>query len=165
VGRAHLPPDLAFLTLVESHFQAGQMSPDDNAGLWQFTQDTARRNGLKVNTQADERLDPNKSTEAACRYLLRLKQELGQESSLMLVLAAYNMGPSRLEQRTRHMEDHSKQRDFWYLYRTRVLPAVTRNHLARLMAAILIGRHPQRFGFKNAIHSDVEIVTSTVFQR
>ncbi len=96
VARAHLPPDLAFLTLVESHFREGEMSPDDNAGLWQFTQDTARRYGLKVNEKVDERLDSLKSTQAACRYLLRLRHELGQECSLILVLAAYNMGPGRL---------------------------------------------------------------------
>ena len=151
VARAHLPPDLAFLTLVERHFRAGEVSPDDNVGLWQFTQDTARRCGLKVNEEVDERLDSLKSTQAACRYLLRLRHELGQESSLMLVLAAYNMGPGRLKLRTRQIEDLTKRRDFWYLYRTRVLPAVTRNHLARLMAAILIGRYSQHFGFKTAI--------------
>ena len=83
----------------------------------------------------------------------------------MLVLAAYNMGPGRLEQRTRQMEDRSKRHDFWYLYRTRVLPALTRNHLARIMAAILIGRHPQRFGFKVATHGDTETATSAVFHR
>jgi peptidoglycan lytic transglycosylase D len=160
VSSADLPPDLAFLTLVESHFQAGQMSPDDNAGLWQFNKDTARRNGLKVNAQVDERLDPYKSTKAACRYFLRLKRELGQESSLMLILAAYNMGPGRLVQRTSRMEDPSKRRDFWLLYQTRVLPALTRNHLARLMAAILIGRDPQSFGFKAAAHSDKGTTTS-----
>jgi membrane-bound lytic murein transglycosylase D len=165
VAGTGLPPDLVFLTLVESRFQAGQISPDDNAGLWQFNQDTARRNGLKVNDQADERLDPHKSTEAACRYLLRLKREMGKESSLMLVLAAYNMGPARLEKRTSHMDDPSKQSDFWYLYRTRVLPAVTRNHLARLMAVILIGRHLQHFGFKTTTRVDTETASTTLSPR
>jgi membrane-bound lytic murein transglycosylase D len=156
----NLPPDLAFVTLVESHFQAGMRSPDDNAGLWQFTRDTATRNGLKVNAKIDERLDPRKSTEAACRYLLRLRQQLGQDSSLMLVLAAYNMGPGRLKQRTRQIEDLSKRRDFWYLYREHVLPAITRTHLARLTAAILIGRYPQIFGFTTATPSNLETASS-----
>jgi hypothetical protein len=66
----------------------------------------------------------------------------------MLVLAAYNMGPGRLKQRTEQVTDPSDRSDFWHLYSSRVLPALTRNHLARLMAAILIGRHPQHFGFK-----------------
>jgi membrane-bound lytic murein transglycosylase D len=165
VAKAHLPPDLAFLTLVESHFRAGEMSPDNNAGLWQFTQDTARRCGLNVNEKVDERLDSLKSTQAACRYLLRLRHELGQECSLMLVLAAYNMGPGRLKLRTRQIEDLSKRRDFWYLYRTHVLPALTRNHLARLMAAILIGRDPQHFGFKIATPGRNETATSAISLR
>jgi len=165
VANADLPPDLAFVTLVESHFQSSRRSPDDNAGLWQFTRDTARRNGLKVDAELDERLDPRKSTEAACRYFLRLKNYLGRESSLMLVLAAYNMGPGRLEQRTRQLEDLSKRRDFWYLYRSRLLPAITRNHMARVMAAILIGRHPQRFGFKTATPGNMVTVTSPVPRR
>jgi peptidoglycan lytic transglycosylase D len=160
VESAGLPADLAFATLVESHFQSGAISADDNAGLWQFTRDTARRNGLKVNTEADERLDPRKSTDAACRYLQRLRHQLGPESSLMLALAAYNMGPGRLAQRTRHVADVAKRQDFWYLYRTHVLPAVTRTHLARLMAAILIGRDPEHFGFKPAPPENLEAVSS-----
>jgi membrane-bound lytic murein transglycosylase D len=162
VASANLPPDLAFVTLVESHFQAGTKSADDNAGLWQFTRDTARRNGLKVNAGTDERLDPRKSTEAACRYLLRLRHHLGRESSLMLVLAAYNMGPGRLTQRMQQVEDLSKRHDFWHLYRARLLPAITRTHLARLMAAILIGRHPQYFGFKTPTPGDLETISSAV---
>jgi hypothetical protein len=75
----------------------------------------------------------------------------------MLVLAAYNMGPGRLRQRTRQIEDLSKRRDFWYLYREHVLPAITRTHLARLTAAILIGRYPQIFGF-TATPSNLETV-------
>jgi membrane-bound lytic murein transglycosylase D len=162
VTSAGLPPDLAFATLVESHFQAGTRSPDDNAGLWQFTRDTARRNGLKVNADIDERLDPSKSTEAACRYLLQLRRQLGPEGSLMLALAAYNMGPGRLTQRMQQVEDLSKRHDFWHLYRTRLLPAITRTHLARLMASILIGRYPQYFGFKTATLRDLKTVSSAV---
>jgi hypothetical protein len=80
----------------------------------------------------------------------------------MLVLAAYNMGPGRLKLRTRQIEDLSKRRDFWYLYRTHVLPALTRNHLARLMAAILIGRYPERFGFKTTTPGGKETATSAI---
>jgi membrane-bound lytic murein transglycosylase D len=160
VANAQLLPEVAFLTLVESHFRAGTISRDGNAGLWQFTRDTARRNGLKVNAEVDERLDPRKSTEAACRYLLRLRRQLGRESPLMLVLAAYNMGPGRLKQRTKQVADPSNRRDFWHLYRSRVLPALSRSHLARLMAAILIGRHPQHVGFKTTTPGNLEPASS-----
>jgi membrane-bound lytic murein transglycosylase D len=160
VASAHLPPDLAFATLVESHFKTDIISPDDNAGLWQFTRDTARRNGLRVSGGRDERLDPRKSTEAACRYLLKLQHEVGQPGSLMLALAAYNMGPGRLKQRASELKGSSRRADFWQLYRTGIFPAVTRTHLARLMAAILIGRNPQHYGFEVAIPGDFETVSS-----
>ncbi|MFN8008849.1 MAG: lytic transglycosylase domain-containing protein [Terriglobia bacterium] len=165
LANADLPPDVAFLPLIESHFQSGKVSPDDNAGLWQFTPDTARRNALKVNAEIDERLDPHKSTQAACRYLNRLRQEMGVEGSFMLVLAAYNMGPGRLEQRTRQMEDPHQRCDFWALYVAHVLPAVTRNHLARLMAAIVIGRNPQGFHFEAAVPVNLESLNAAVQRR
>jgi membrane-bound lytic murein transglycosylase D len=147
VRGANLPSDLAYVTLVESHFQPQAKNKADNAGLWQFTRGTARHIGLRVNAEVDERLDPHKSTAAACRYISQLQRHLGTGGSLMLALAAYNMGPGRLEQRMNQVEDPARRFDFWHLYRTRVFPALTRTHLARLMAAILIGRHPQHFGF------------------
>ncbi len=161
VASADLPPDLAFVTLVESHFQSESISPDDNAGLWQFTRDTAKRNGLKVGGGTDERLDPDKSTEAACRYILRLNRQLGRENSLMLALAAYNMGPARLKERAAQVDVPLERSDFWSLYKTGVFPAITRNHLTRLMAAILIGRYPQHFGFKISSTEDFQTVSST----
>ena len=159
VAGANLPPELAFVTLVESHFQI-RISRAGNVGLWQFTRDTARRNGLKVNADVDERMDPRKSTTAACQYFSRLQRHLGPDSSLMLALAAYNMGPGRLKERMKQVEDPSHRHDFWYLYRVRVLPAVTRTHIARLMAAILIGRQPERFGFKTLTSSDLKTGSS-----
>src|SRR5206468_9982002 len=159
VAAANLPSELAFVTLVESHFQS-RISSANNVGLWQFTPDTARRNGLKVNVDVDERTDPRKSTAAACRYLSLLKRHLGPDTSLMLALAAYNMGPGRLKERMKQVEDPSDRHAFWYLYRVRVLPAVTRTHIARLMAAILIGRQPERFGFKTLTSSELKTGSS-----
>jgi peptidoglycan lytic transglycosylase D len=157
---ANLPPELAFVTLVESHFQARVVSPTDNAGLWQFTRDTARRNGLRVNAHVDERLNPMKSTQAACRYISRLRRDLGPDGSFLLTIAAYNMGPGRLKQRMQQVKDPMNRRDFWHLYRARVLPALTRTHIARLMAAILIGRNPQHFGFKSPTANSPSTISS-----
>jgi membrane-bound lytic murein transglycosylase D len=160
LANANLPPELAFVTLVESHFQAHAVSPTDNAGLWQFTRDTARRNGLKVNAHVDERLDPLKSTQAACRYISRLRRDLGPDGSFLLAIAAYNMGPGRLKQRMLQVQNPLNRHDFWYLYRVRVLPAITRTHIARLMAAILIGRHPQHFGFKSPTSNHLSTIST-----
>ena len=105
IERADLPPDLAFVTLVESDFKPRNQSHGGNAGLWQFERATARRNGLRVNAKIDERLDPQKSTTAACRYFSRLQQIFGPEASLLVMVAAYNLGPTRLQARMRTIHD------------------------------------------------------------
>ncbi len=143
----NLPPDLAFITLVESDFNPKNRSHGGNAGLWQFERTTARYNGLQVNAKVDERLDPRKSTTAACRYLAKLGRIFGPETSLLVILAAYNLGPTRLQARMKTIHDPDLHNDFWHLYSKRIIPALIRAHIARLMAAILIGRHEEHFGF------------------
>ncbi|HOQ46604.1 MAG TPA: transglycosylase SLT domain-containing protein [Bryobacteraceae bacterium] len=144
----NLPPDLAYMAVVESAFDHSQESGAGAAGLWQFTPATARSLGLIVDENQDERLDTVKATNAACKYIRRLILEFGTGSSVMLALAAYNLGPARVKGAIeRNVRDPIKQRNFWYLYRTRALPAETREYVPKVMAAMLIGRNPARFGF------------------
>lgn len=143
-----LPPDLAYIPLVESAFAPKQVSPAGAAGPWQLTPTTARGFGLRVEGGVDERFDLHKATRAACRYLRELILDFGGGSSVMLALAAYNLGPGRVKQAiTKVVEDPIKQRNFWYLYRLRALPAETREYVPKVFAAIIIGRNPERFGF------------------
>jgi membrane-bound lytic murein transglycosylase D len=66
----------------------------------------------------------------------------------MLALAAYDLGPGKVKQAIlKNVRDPIKQRNFWYLYRTRSLPPETREYVPKVMAAIIIGRNPQHFGF------------------
>jgi soluble lytic murein transglycosylase-like protein/uncharacterized membrane protein YqjE len=143
----HLPQDFAYMVLVESSIDPEQTSQAGGAGLWQFTPATARALGLRVTAQVDDRLEPQKSTAAACKYIRNLILDFGSGSSVMLALAAYNLGPTRVKQAIRRVTDPIKQRDFWYLYRVRALPAETREYVPRVMAAMIIGRHPERYGF------------------
>jgi soluble lytic murein transglycosylase-like protein len=143
----NLPPDLAYMVLVESAFIAGSSSSAGAAGLWQFTPTTARAYGLKVGDGRDERLDTRKSTQAAGLYIRELIFDFGSGSSMMLALAAYNLGPGKVKRAVRTVEDPIKQRNFWYLYRTKALPAETREYIPKTIAAIIIGRNPQKFGF------------------
>ncbi|PYV45700.1 MAG: hypothetical protein DMG06_01330, partial [Acidobacteria bacterium] len=143
----NLPPDLAYMVLVESAFIKGSSSAAGAVGLWQFTSLTARAYGLKVAEGIDERLDPLKSTQAASRYIRELILDFGSGSSVMLALAAYNLGPGRVRRAVRTVEDPIKQRSFWYLYRVRALPAETRSYVPKIIAAIIIGRNPEQFGF------------------
>jgi soluble lytic murein transglycosylase-like protein len=143
----NLPPDLAYMVLVESAFLKNSMSPAGAAGPWQFTSETARQYGMRVNEKVDERFDLRKSTKAASRYIRELILDFGSGSSVMLALAAYNLGPGKVKRAIRKVEDPIKQRNFWYLYRVRALPIETRQYVPKIIAGMVIGRNPERFGF------------------
>ncbi|MBP1599065.1 MAG: soluble lytic murein transglycosylase-like protein [Acidobacteria bacterium] len=95
----------------------------------------------------DDRLDARKSTGAAGRYIRELILDFGTGSSVMLALAAYNLGPGNVKRAVRKVDDPIKERNFWYLYRVRALPQETREYVPKIIAAMIIGRNPQRFGF------------------
>jgi soluble lytic murein transglycosylase-like protein len=142
-----LPPDLAYMTLVESALGPNSRSPAGAVGLWQFTPATGRQYGLKVSPGVDERLNAKKATQAACKYVRELILDFGAGSSVMLALAAYNLGPSKVKQAVRRVSDPIKQRNFWYLYRVRALPEETREYVPKVIAAMIIARNPEQFGF------------------
>lgn len=145
--QANLPPDLAYMVLIESNFMSKRVSAEGAAGLWQFTPDTARAYGLRVDRKVDERFDLRKSTRAAGKFLKELILDFGAGSSVMLALAAFNVGPTAVRQAVRRVDDPIKQRNFWYLYRVRALPLETRQYVPKIIAAIIIGRNLERFGF------------------
>jgi len=143
-----LPPDFAYVPVVESTLSLTQSSAAGAAGPWQLTAITARSLGLRVDKNVDERKELRKSTRAAANYLRDLLLDFGTGSSVMLALAAYNLGPTKMKQVVmRSVKDPFKQRNFWYLYRARALPPETREFVPKVFAVIIIGRNPQRYGF------------------
>ncbi|MDR0477619.1 MAG: lytic transglycosylase domain-containing protein [Desulfobulbaceae bacterium] len=93
--RAHnLPLELACLPMVESAFQPRAVSPAGAAGLWQLMPETARRYGLTVNAETDERFDVRKATSAAIDYLADLYRLF---NDWPLALAAYNCGEGAMK--------------------------------------------------------------------
>jgi soluble lytic murein transglycosylase-like protein len=145
--RNNLPPDLAYMVLVESALTGDSTSSAGAAGLWQFTPATARAYGLQVTGDVDERFDAAKSTRAACKYIRELILDFGSGSSVMLALAAYNLGPAKVKMAVRKASDPIKQRNFWYLYRVRAVPPETREYVPKVIATMIIGRHPEHYGF------------------
>lgn len=143
----NLPPDLAYMALAESGLHADENSPAGAVGWWQFTPATAKNFGLRVDGPVDERRDARKSTQAAARYIRDLILDFGAGSSVMLAMAAYDLGPNKVKQAIRHVTDPIRQRDFWYLYRTRALPEETRDYVPKVIAAMIIARNPEQFGF------------------
>ena len=126
LARAGLPVELSGMVQVESDAQTFALSPRGERGLWQLMPDTARRYGLTVTTQRDERLDAYKSTRAAARYLRTLYAQFGDWS---LVFAAYNAGELTIQRAI----DRSGTTDFFQL--NRLLPAETRSYVPAVWAS------------------------------
>ncbi|SRR5579875_1914495 len=143
----NLPADLAYMAVAESGMRAGEASDSGAVGWWQFTAATAKHFGLRIDGRTDERRDVRKSTLAAAKYIRELILDFGAGSSVMLALAAYDLGPAKVKQAIRRVSDPIRQRDFWYLYRTRALPAETRDYVPKVIAAMIIARNPAAFGF------------------
>ena len=145
-----LPEDLAFVAMIESGYNPLAVSRAGAKGLWQFMAGTARRYGLRVDQWVDERLDPEKSTTAAARYLRDLHEQFG---SWALAKAAYNAGELKVIRAIKAANSN----DFWALARTRLLRQETREFVPAIHAATVIGRDPQRFGFTPNEHTPVAI--------
>lgn len=139
---AGLPEDLVYKAMIESGFNPRAYSRARAAGIWQFVRGTARLYGLKNNGYIDERRDPVKSTRAAIRHIRHL---YGLFGDWRLVIAAYNCGQGRLER----IIKRSGTNDFWKL---KGLPRETRRHVPRFMAALIISRDPEWFGFNDVIY-------------
>ncbi len=126
LAEAGLPTDLKYLTIVESALNPCALSRSGAGGLWQFMKPTARECGLKISSYVDERMDPEKSTKAAVRYL---KQLYGQFGNWELVMAAYNAGPGRVRSAVRR----AGSSNYWEI--ARYLPKETRSYVPGFIAA------------------------------
>ncbi len=124
-----LPRELKYLAVIESSLQTGATSWVGAAGPWQFMPETARRYGLKVDRQNDERRDYFKSTHAAAHFLLTLYSIF---HDWLLVIAAYNGGAERVNSAIKQ----SGSKDFWTLQYH--LPQESRNHVKKFIATHFI---------------------------
>lgn len=145
-GALGLPEEMAYIAWVESGFDPNAQSAAGAAGLWQMTSTTAQSLGLT----ADGRFDPAKQTKAAAMHLASLLSEFG-EDSFMLVLASYNRGENGVRRALRQVARdpggfRKDKRDFWHLYRLKLLPEETREYVPRVLAAAIVCNNPQKYG-------------------
>ncbi len=123
-----VPPELLVVAEVESGFNPLALSPKGARGPWQLMPATAERFGLRVDGRVDERIQPERSTRAAARYLRELHAQFGD---WLLALAAYNAG----EQRVAKAVELGGTRDFWQLAQRRLLPEETRRYVPAVLRA------------------------------
>jgi membrane-bound lytic murein transglycosylase D len=125
LAQYHLPDELKYLSVVESALLPTAKSPVGAVGLWQFMPPTAGDLRLKRDEWVDERMHPEKATEAACKYLRDLYRTFHDWE---LVLAAYNWGTGNVQRVIRK----TGKRNFWDLYPH--IPAETRNYVPTFTA-------------------------------
>lgn len=153
---AGLPEDLIYLSMIESGFSTSAYSSAAAAGLWQFIPTTGREMGLRVDWWIDERRDPEKSTDAAIKFMSRLYKNFDH---WYLVWAGYNGGPGRVSKGIKKYGT----RDFWELEGHNAFPAETDNYVPKIIAAAILGKYRERYGFTNIKYQEpLEYDTVTV---
>ena len=131
-----LPLELKYLAIVESALDPFAVSKSGAVGLWQFKLNTGRMFDLKVNSYIDERRDPYKSTEAACRYMKYLYRLYG---NWQLALGAYNGGPGAIR---KALARSNGKESFWELYPH--LPNQTKSYVPAFIAVNYVMNHLEK---------------------
>jgi len=126
LAKYNIPLELKYLAIVESALNPTAISRAGAAGLWQFMPGTGKMYGLDITSYQDERFDPIKETEAACKYLRFLYNTFGDWN---LALAAYNSGPGNVNKAIRRANG---KKDFWAI--KQYLPKETQGYVPAFIA-------------------------------
>ncbi len=150
-----LPLELKYLPIIESALNPIAKSKAGAQGMWQFMLATAQLYKLNVNSFIDERLDPERSTDVACRYL---KELYGMFGDWHMVIAAYNCGPGNMK---KAIQRSGGKKNYWDVFY--YLPVETRGFVPAFIAAAYIMNYSQDHGFYAVkpimpIHSDTVLV-------
>ena len=131
-----VPDDFKYLLVAESGM-VNVTSPAGAKGYWQFMENTAKEFGLEVNDCVDERYNLEKSTEAACKYILKAYRQF---KSWTLAAASYNVGRDRLKKTL----ENQKVNNFYDL----LINRETTRYIYRIIAFKLIMTNPENYGFR-----------------
>ena len=158
LAKYNLPPELKYLPIIEAGLNPKAVSGPKAVGLWQFMSPTAKEQGLKIDWYIDERMDPEKSTEAACKYISWL---YGVFKDWKMTLAAYNSGIGNVK---RAMRRSGYKTDFWDVYK--YLPRETRSYVpqfAAIMYAMEYADEHNIFVEELAYPMEYEVINTTQF--
>lgn len=131
----NVPDDFKYLAVAESNLD-NVVSPAGATGYWQFMKAAAEKYGLEVTSEVDERYHVEKSTEAACKYLLESYQKYG---SWTMAAASYNMGVAGVDNQIGRQKTNN--------YYNLVLNIETSRYVARIVSLKLIMQSPHKYGF------------------
>ncbi|MGV6845221.1 MAG: LysM peptidoglycan-binding domain-containing protein [Lutibacter sp.] len=130
LSKYNIPLEVKYLAIVESALRPRAMSRVGAAGLWQFMYQTGKQYHLNISSYVDERYDPLRATEAACKYLKNLYQIFGDWD---LALAAYNSGPGNVSKAIRRS---GGSKNYWNIRYN--LPMETAGYLPAFYATLYI---------------------------
>ncbi len=149
-----IPLEMKYLAIVESALNPRARSRVGATGLWQFMFATGKMYGLDVNSYVDERRDPIKSTEAACKYLAKLYEIFDDWD---LALAAYNSGPGNVSKAIRRSGGY---KNYWNL--RPFLPRETAGYVPSFLATMYVFEYAEEHGFNSVSPEKVYFETDTV---
>ncbi|WP_082892929.1 MULTISPECIES: lytic transglycosylase domain-containing protein [Emticicia] len=138
LAKYNMPDELKYLSMLESGLNPKAISHAKAVGLWQFMKPTGKDFGLRVDEYVDERMDIEKSTEAACKYFRQLYNIFGDWE---LVLASYNTGPGNLRRAIRRAGNIT---NYWQLHP--YLHRDTRAYVPQFTAIMYMMHHAGDYG-------------------
>jgi hypothetical protein len=130
-----VPDDFKYLAVIESAL-TNAVSASGARGVWQFMTDTAKEKGMEVSETVDERYHLQKSTEAACKYLLAAKNKFG---SWTIAAASYNGGMNGVSKKLEEQDVTN--------YYDLALTEETSRYVFRILALKEIMKNPAKYGF------------------
>ena len=131
-----IPDDFKYLCMAESGLDPNAGSSAGASGLWQLMPAFGKSQGLIMGGGVDERFHIEKSTEAACMYLLDAKKRLG---SWTLAAASYNVGVAGTSKRLEQQGVTS--------YYDLFMPEETMRYVFRVLTFKLLMQNPEAYGF------------------
>jgi membrane-bound lytic murein transglycosylase D len=154
LDKHNLPLEIKYLAVVESSLKPRAKSRVGATGLWQFMFSTGKMFGLNVNSYVDDRSDPLKATQAACKYLQALYKRLGDWD---LALAAYNSGPGNVSKAIRRSGGRI---NYWNIRQH--LPRETAGYVPAFLATMYIFEYSKQHGFNSDGPRIPYIATDTI---
>lgn len=155
LSKYDMPVELKYMSIIESALNPVARSRVGARGLWQFMYKTGRQYGLRINSFVDERLDVEKASDAAARYMKDAYNVFGDWA---LAISSYNCGPGNVYKAIRRS---GGRRDFWSIYP--YLPRETRGYVPAFVGAMYAMTYAREYGLTPApammpAHTDTFVI-------